>query len=90
MNLSLETAEELCRLFPVDTDIDLTRILRSSKESARRLRAKPASERQKAVPTTRPLSMANSRPMPPRGGPYHPGMMRGGGGGMIRSLPFLF
>jgi len=49
-------AEELCRLFPVDDEIDMTPILRRSKESARRQRSRPESERQSDVPHTRPLA----------------------------------
>jgi len=49
-------AEELCRLFPVDDEIDMTPILRRSKESARRQRSRPESERQADVPHTRPLA----------------------------------
>lgn len=46
-------AEELCRLFAVDSTIDMTPILRKSKESARRQRANPDPRR---VPPNRPLS----------------------------------
>ena len=42
------TAEELCRLFPEDRKIDMTPILRRSKEAARQQRAKPAEDKDKA------------------------------------------
>ena len=57
-------AEEICRLFPEDNQVEMTPILRRSKESARQQRAKPESERRKAVPTTKPLSV--NRGGPPR------------------------
>jgi len=57
-------AEEICRLFPEDNQVGMTPILRRSKESARQQRAKPESERRKAVPTTKPLSV--NRGGPPR------------------------
>ena len=44
--------------------MEMTPILRRSKESARQQRAKPESERRKAVPTTKPLSV--NRGGPPR------------------------
>lgn len=57
-------AGEICRLFPEDNQVEMTPILRRSKESARQQRAKPESERRKAVPTTKPLSV--NRGGPPR------------------------
>jgi len=57
-------AEEICRQFPEDGQVEMTPILRRSKESARQQRAKPESERRKAVPTTKPLSV--NRGGPPR------------------------
>ncbi|TRY63707.1 hypothetical protein TCAL_03616 [Tigriopus californicus] len=56
-------ALELCRLFPEDQTIDMTPILRKSKESARKQRAKSIDERSRAIPKTRPLS-ANRGPLP--------------------------
>lgn len=49
-------AEELCRLFPVDQEIDMTPILRRSKESARRQRSRPESEKVQDIPHSRPLA----------------------------------
>lgn len=66
-----KVAEELCRLFPVDENVDMTPILRKSKESARRQRAKPTSERKPlSGPGTRgPISGSRDRfPGPPGGG----------------------
>ena len=63
-------AEEICRLFPEDNQVEMTPILRRSKESARQQRAKPESERRKAVPTTKPLSVnRGGPPRDPRGPP---------------------
>merc|ERR1712110_618162 len=42
-------AEELCRLFPTDNEIDMTPILRRSKESARKQRSRPDSEKEQDV-----------------------------------------
>jgi hypothetical protein len=89
-------AEELCRLFPTDDNIDMTPILRQSKEAARRQRAKPEEERGRAIPTSKPL--AGMQFGPPRPGPdrsrkrrypeedYYsrPKMPRGGHGPMGR------
>lgn len=49
-------AEELCRLFSIDNDIDMTPILRKSKESARQQRLRPAHERTNDVPHSRPIA----------------------------------
>ena len=49
-------AEELCRLFQQDDSIDMTPILRRSKDSARHQRSKPEEERDRAVPTSKPLT----------------------------------
>ncbi len=57
-------AEELCKLFAEDPKVEMTPILRRSKESARRQRARPESERSQDVPPTRPLS-DRLRPPPP-------------------------
>lgn len=75
-----EVAEELCRLFPVDSSIDMTPILRKSKEAARLQRAKAPEERRKAIPTSRPLSSQN-RFGPPREGSGRVSARGGGGGG---------
>merc|ERR1711881_765576 len=56
-------AEELCRLFTVDDGIDMTPILRKSKESARKQRSRPESERSQDVPPSRPLA-ERVRPIP--------------------------
>lgn len=58
-------AQDLCRLFPKDASVDMTPILRRSKESARLQRAKPEEERRRAIPTSQPLS-ANRGGPPPR------------------------
>ena len=63
-------AEELCRLFPPDDNIDMTPILRQSKEAARRQRSKPEEERGRAVPTSKPLAGMQF-------GPPRPGMSGG-------------
>ena len=52
----LGVAEELCRLFPTDNDIDMTPILRRSKDSARKQRSRPDSEKEQDVPHSRPLA----------------------------------
>jgi len=57
-------AEELCKLFPVDPGIEMTPILRRSKESARQQRDRPESERDQDVPHSRPLA-ERARPLPP-------------------------
>jgi len=49
-------AENLCKLFVTDAGIDMTPILRRSKESARRQRSRPESERSQDIPNTRPLA----------------------------------
>merc|ERR1719411_1678407 len=56
-------AENLCRLFATDDGIDMTPILRKSKESARMQRSRPESERSQDVPPTRPLA-ERVRPIP--------------------------
>ncbi len=53
-------------MFPEDTNIEMTPILRKSKESARMQRSKPESEKRRAVPTSQPLSVNH-------GGPPRPG-----------------
>jgi len=66
-----KVAEELCRLFSVDENVDMTPILRKSKESARNQRAKPLSERKPiSGPGSRgPISGSRDRfPGPPGGG----------------------
>ena len=55
-NHFIGVAEELCRLFPVDQEIDMTPILRRSKESARRQRSRPESEKVQDIPHSRPLA----------------------------------
>ena len=59
-------AEELCRNFPQDENIDMTPILRRSKEAARRQRAKPDDERVRAIPTSKPLAGMQFGGGPPR------------------------
>lgn len=49
-------AEELCRAFNIDNAIDMTPILRKSKESARQQRLRPEHERVRDVPHSRPLA----------------------------------
>merc|ERR1739844_882931 len=56
-------AENICRLFVPDTAIDMTPILRRSKESARRQRSRPESERSQDIPNSRPLA-ERARPFP--------------------------
>jgi len=56
-------AENICRLFVTDTAIDMTPILRRSKESARRQRSRPESERSQDIPNSRPLA-ERARPFP--------------------------
>lgn len=56
-------AEQLCRLFPVDENVEMTPILRRSKESARLQRSRPESERSTFVPPTRPIA-ERARPIP--------------------------
>ena len=56
INIFVGVAEELCRLFPVDQEIDMTPILRRSKESARRQRSRPESEKVQDIPHSRPLA----------------------------------
>merc|ERR1712018_668206 len=66
-----KVAEELCRLFSVDENVDMTPILRKSKESARRQRAKPSSLRKPISGSTSrgPISGSRDRfPGPPGGG----------------------
>jgi len=54
-------AEELCRLFPVDTNVDMTPILRKSKEAARQQRARGPIKR------SGPIGGRVVRGGPPRG-----------------------
>jgi len=66
-----KVAEELCRLFSVDDNVDMTPILRKSKESARRQRGKPSSQRKPISGSTSrgPISGSRDRfPGPPGGG----------------------
>jgi len=62
-------AEELCRLFPIDPNVDMTPILRKSKEAARQQRAKGPIRRSGPI---------GGRTM--RGGGGGPPRGRGGGG----------
>ena len=63
-------AEELCRLFSQDDNIDMTPILRQSKEAARRQRSKPDEDRARAVPVSKPLAgMQFGSPRTQMGGP---------------------
>merc|ERR1739844_602401 len=55
-------AENLCKLFVTDAGIDMTPILRRSKESARRQRSRPEEERSQDIPNTRPLA-ERARPL---------------------------
>lgn len=76
---------ELCRLFPEDTSIDLTPILKKSKESARLLREKGVRVAFKGPPRSL-SSSAGGRP-PPSGrggmiGMIGPQKPSGGGGGV--------
>jgi hypothetical protein len=57
-------------MFTQDDSIDMTPILRRSKESARRQRSKPEDERGRAVPTSKPLTGMQFGP--PRPGPERP------------------
>ena len=65
-------AEELCRLFSIDNDIDMTPILRKSKESARQQRLRPQHERSNDIPHTRPIAerFPSSGPTNNRKRPY--------------------
>jgi len=66
-----KVAEELCRLFSVDENVDMTPILRKSKESARRQRTKPSSHRKplSGSASRGPISGSRDRfPGPPGGG----------------------
>ena len=75
-------AEELCRLFPCDDNVEMTPILRKSKDSARRQRLKPPSS-ESASSSAAAASAARRGPVS-RGRPYHggppPHHHRGGGG----------
>ena len=53
-------AEELCRLFASDDGVDMTPILRRSKESARKQRMKPEGDK-KSVRPSRPLPVGRGR-----------------------------
>jgi len=65
-------AEELCRLFPVDPNVDMTPILRKSKEAARQQRARGPIKR------TGPIGGRSVRGGPPRGrGGFDRGRKRG-------------
>lgn len=46
-------AEEICRMFAEDETVEMTPVLRRSKESARRQRSRPESEK---IPPSRPLA----------------------------------
>eukprot|EP00095_Tigriopus_kingsejongensis_P005250 maker-scaffold353_size198981-snap-gene-0.35 protein:Tk05250 transcript:maker-scaffold353_size198981-snap-gene-0.35-mRNA-1 annotation:"yth domain-containing protein 1" len=58
-------ALELCRLFVEDASIDMTPILRKSKESARKQRSQSVQERERAVPKTQPLGSNRGGTFPP-------------------------
>ena len=68
--LSLGVAENLCKLFVTDNGIDMTPILRRSKESARRQRSRPESERSQDIPNTRPLAERARPTLPNRKRPF--------------------
>ena len=70
LNLSLGVAENLCKLFVTDNGIDMTPILRRSKESARRQRSRPESERSQDIPNTRPLAERARPTLPNRKRPF--------------------
>jgi len=63
-------AENLCKLFVTDNGIDMTPILRRSKESARRQRSRPESERSQDIPNTRPLAERARPTLPNRKRPF--------------------
>ena len=69
-NLSLGVAENLCKLFVTDNGIDMTPILRRSKESARRQRSRPEAERSQDIPNTRPLAERARPTLPNRKRPF--------------------
>lgn len=65
-------AEELCRLFPIDPNVDMTPILRKSKEAARQQRARGPIKR------SGPIGGRSIRGGPPRGrGGFDRGRKRG-------------
>ena len=95
--LFVGVAEELCRLFPVDQEIDMTPILRRSKESARRQRSRPESEKVQDIPHSRPLAdriRPNVHHDNPRKRPHdrigNSGRGRGGHRYEHEKLPILF
>lgn len=69
-----KVAEELCRLFPEDTAVEMTPILKKSKEASKQMKEKVASKSFRRPPNfTRPTSSMRGR-----------GGGSGGGGGPIR------
>ena len=68
--ISPGVAEELCRLFPCDDNVDMTPILRKSKEAARKQRLKPeGGEEKKSARTPKPLSTGRGDRFPGGGLP---------------------
>ncbi|XP_058459450.1 YTH domain-containing protein 1 [Malaya genurostris] len=73
-----KVAEELCRLFPEDTAIEMTPILKKSKEASKQMKEKVASKSFRRPPNfSRPTSAIRGRGAGGGGG-------GGGGGGPIR------